>query len=102
MKKIIITLVLLLTLLTPISANAGTVEERSAKILADIKAASNMAKIAKAKSEFALIRAKQAEAISKKTTADVEALRVKTTAELKAVKKQLDILTKLLNALNNS
>lgn len=94
-----VTLVLLLSLLTPVSANAETPEERTAKILADIKVASNMAKIAKAKSELALIKAKQAEAISKKTTADVKVLRTKTTSQLQGIKKQLDALTKLLKTL---
>lgn len=94
-----VTLVLLLSLLIPVSANAETQEERTAKILADIKASTDISKIAKAKSELALIKAKQAETISKKTTKDVEALRIKTTSQLKEIKKQLDALAKLLKTL---
>ena len=99
MKKTMVTSILLLSLLTPVSANAETPEERTAKIQANIKAASNMAKIAKAKSEYALIKAKQAEAISKKTTADVEVLRIKTNSQLQGIKKQLDDLNKQVDAL---
>jgi len=99
MRKAIVALVLLLTFLAPVSANAETPEERTAKIQANIKAASNMAKIAKAKSELALIKAKQAETISKKTTKDVEVLRIKTTSQLQGIKKQLDDFKKQLDAL---
>jgi hypothetical protein len=54
---------------------------------------------AKAKAELALVKAKQAEATSKKTVKDVEALRIKTMSQLKAVKKQLDALAKLLKTI---
>jgi hypothetical protein len=92
MKRII--LLLALTFIVPISASASNTYD-----IATAKLAAKVSLDAKAKAELALVRAKQAEATSKKTVKDVEALRIKTMSQLKAVKKQLDALNKLLKTL---
>jgi hypothetical protein len=94
MKKII--LLLSLTLLAPASASANGFNETAT---ASIEVAAKTALDAKTKAELALVKAQKAEATSKKTVKDVEALRIKTMNQLKAVKKQLDVLTKLLKSL---
>jgi hypothetical protein len=93
MKKSIIALVLALTFIAPVSANASDTATATAKL------ATKISLEAKAKAELAMVKAKQAEATSKKTVKDVEALRIRTMSQLKAVKKQLDALTKLLKTI---
>jgi hypothetical protein len=93
MRKSIVALVLALTFIAPTSASASDTATATAKL------ATKVSLDAKAKAELALVRAKQAEATSKKTVKDVEALRIRTMSQLKAVKKQLDALTKLLKTL---
>lgn len=94
MKRIV--LLLALTFIVPTSASAYEFNDTAT---ATIKVAAKTALDAKTKAELALVKAKQAEATSKKTVKDVEALRIKTMSQLKAVKKQLDALTKLLKSL---
>ena len=96
MKKVIIASVLALTFIAPVSASASNTYDT---ITATAKLATKVSLDAKAKAELALVKAKQAEATSKKTVKDVEALRIRTMSQLKAVKKQLDALTKLLKSL---
>lgn len=99
MKKLIVALVLGLTFLTPVSANANTTNQKIEKITADTKLAALNAKLAKAKAELALAKALQAEKISLKTVKDVDALNLKVTNEYFALRNQLDALSKLLKKL---
>lgn len=96
MRKAIIALVLSLTFLTPVSANASDAFDTAT---ATAKLATKISLDAKAKAELASIKAKQAEAKSKKIVKDVEVLRIKTMSEFNAVKKQLDLLKKQLDVL---
>ena len=106
MKKIIISILVALMLLIPVSANAETPAEQIAKVqsqatlaLKTAELAKKTAEIAKLQSTISLEKAKQAETKSNATVKDVETLRLKTITQLQAIQKQLTALTKLVKTL---
>lgn len=106
MKKIIVTGMVALMLLIPVSANAETPAEQIAKAQAQATLALKTAELAKKTAEIAALKsalavqsANQAKAQAETISKNVEALRVKTTVQFQLIQKQLTALTKLVKTL---